>query len=246
MATYCDYDEFAWVYNLHWGEAFTRLVAPALGPLGLDELPAASSILDLCCGTGQLAAVLTEDGFRVTGIDGSAAMLAFARENAPEAQFVHADARDFTVGTPPDAVLSLFDSLNHVLTLAELMSVFRCVHAALKPGGLFLFDLNMEAGYRQRWRQQFSVVEDDHVCVMRLNCRVQEAVYDSELTVFRLCDGVWRRGDVTLRQRAYEEDEIRHALSLTGFDQVETYNGEEELGLSGEVGRLFFRCRRAA
>jgi len=38
-----------------------------LRPLALDSLDAGDHIVDLCCGTGQLAALLTAAGYRVTG-----------------------------------------------------------------------------------------------------------------------------------------------------------------------------------
>ena len=82
MPIYSDYDPFAWVYNKYWGNEFTPRVFPILEQLVLRELPAGARVLDLCCGTGQLAGTLTALGYRVTGVDGSTEMLRFARENA--------------------------------------------------------------------------------------------------------------------------------------------------------------------
>src|SRR5512138_3347307 len=88
------YDAFAWLYDREWG-ANSLTFLPALDRLVLDALPVGSRILDLACGTGQLAAVLAERGFRVTGLDSSPQMLAFARSHAPSVDFVLADARSF-------------------------------------------------------------------------------------------------------------------------------------------------------
>jgi len=71
MPTYSDYDPFAWVYNKHWGDSFTQHALPVLEKLVLPHLPAKARILDLCCGTGQLAQVLIERGYQVTVLDGS-------------------------------------------------------------------------------------------------------------------------------------------------------------------------------
>ena len=46
------------------------------------------NILDLCCSTGQIAQRLIEQGYQVTGLDLSEAVLQYARENAPNAQFI--------------------------------------------------------------------------------------------------------------------------------------------------------------
>jgi len=81
---FSEYDDLAWLYNRYWGNNFTK---PALSMLkksgALSRTPTTSTILDLCCGTGQLAHALSAMGYHVTGIDGSEQMLQFARRNAP-------------------------------------------------------------------------------------------------------------------------------------------------------------------
>ena len=88
---YSDYDRFAWFYNRYWGGEFSRPVLFVLGRLLLPEVPRGGRVLDLCCGTGQLAAGLINLGLRVTGIDGSEVMLGYARANAPGADFRRAE-----------------------------------------------------------------------------------------------------------------------------------------------------------
>jgi len=149
---YADYDAFAWFYNRYWGATFADRFLAVIEQLFLSHLPAGARVLDLCCGTGQLARALSDQGFRVTGLDGSEAMLALARVNAPGVEWVAGEARRFVLPATYHGVLSTFDSLNHIMTIEELTAAFRSVHAALLDGGRFLFDLNMEEGYRARWR----------------------------------------------------------------------------------------------
>ena len=149
---YADYDPFAWVYNRHWGPDSARVALAALDELLLDQLPPPAHLMDLCCGTGQLAQALVGRRYQVTGLDGSDQMLAVARENAPQARFILGDARHIGLAPTFDAVISVADSLNHIMHLDELQSAFAGVHDALVPEGIFVFDLNMEEGYRSRWR----------------------------------------------------------------------------------------------
>ncbi len=242
---YSDYDAFAWVYNRHWGSFATRIV-PALEKLVLNALPSGARILDLCCGTGQLAHALSAEGFRLTGIDGSASMIAIARENAPDASFKVDDARSFAISGEFHAALSTFDSLNHVMSLAELTSVFGNVYRALSSGGVFVFDLNMEEGYRTRWRGSHGYVEDDHACIARSSYLPEERIGKVEVTMFFRRGDRWERSDVTLLQRCYSEAEILTALQSVGFVQVETYDGARDPGedLSRYPGRNFFVCHK--
>lgn len=94
-------------------------------------------ILDLGCGTGQLTARIAESGARVVGIDSSPEMIAEARKNYPELEFVMADARDFQLGEPFNAVFS-----NAVLHwIPEPERVVQAISEALVTGGRFVAEL---------------------------------------------------------------------------------------------------------
>lgn len=145
------YDHWAWLYNKTLGP---RYGAHKIGPIErvvLPHVPPGGAILDLCCGTGQLAAALAERGFVVTGLDGSADMLRHARENAPSAIFTEGDACDFAFDQPFDAVLCTSASLNHMQSLDALTAVFSSVGRALRPGGIFVFDVNHPAQMARYW-----------------------------------------------------------------------------------------------
>ena len=116
----------------------------------LDELWQADehgvlAVLDLCCGTGLLAAELAARGYRVVGVDASGAMLELARERLG----VEADLRQAWLPALPveerfDAVVSTFDGLNY-LTPADLRLTLASVAGVLRPGGWLVFDLHTDA-----------------------------------------------------------------------------------------------------
>jgi SAM-dependent methyltransferase len=244
---YTDYDRFAWVYNKHWGNTFTLHALSALEQLVLPHVPANASILDLCCGTGQLAQVLTAKGYMITGADGSEEMLQYARQNAPTVKFVLADARSFKLPDTYHAVISTFDSLNHIMSLDELTSVFRNVHAVLKEGGLFLFDLNMEDSYRATWGDSFGIVEDDHVCVIQTGYSPGERTAKFDATIFRLEEGSWQRSELALFQKCYSQEEVQSALETAGFTQIQARSYDEKTGfgeLAEDSERAVFVCRK--
>lgn len=245
---YRDYDLFAWTYNKHWGNMFTRASLYMLEKLVLAHLPANARILDLCCGTGQLSQALTERGYRVTGVDGSAEMLRFARENATDAEFIHEDARYFKLPPVYHAAISAFDSLNHIMDLEELASTFCNVHAALTEDGIFLFDLNTEAQHRTRWDGSVQgIVEDDNVCVTRSSYNAEERTARMDITIFHLQDEAWQRADFTLLQKPYSEAEVRPALQVAGFVEINAHAFDREKGLvevTEESTRIFFVCRK--
>lgn len=241
LTRYSDYDRFAWIYNKYWGHIFSERMFHILEELMLRHIPAKARILDLCCGTGQLTQALTTRGYQVTGLDGSEEVLRFARENAPAGEFIIADARIFDLQGMFHGVVSTFDSLNHIMSLKELRSVFRNVYAALREDGIFLFDLNMEEGYKARWRGSFSIVEDDHLCVIRASYHPEEGIGQNDITIFNL-EGGWQRSDLTFLQKCYSEEEVQSALDTVGFTKIYAYDAQRDLKLTGEVGRTFFVC----
>lgn len=117
---YEDKHAFVWEY----GEDLLQLLNPKLG----------ESILDLGCGTGQLTEKIAQTGAEVMGVDYAATMIEKAKENYPHIHFDVADAKNFQVDKPLDAVFS-----NAVLHwVKEADSAIASIHQSLKPGGRFV------------------------------------------------------------------------------------------------------------
>lgn len=239
------YDPFAWIYNQSWGGEFHSQVPAVLDQLLFPHLADGDLILDLCCGAGHVTQFLAHRQYRVIGIDGSEEMLHYARQKVPEGEFRSGDAREFTTDQPVAAVISTFDSLNHVMSLEELHSVFRHVYAALRPGGRFLFDLNRDEVYRSLWAATGTTVEDDKVCIARGAYAPEQREASCAITVFRPRDGAWERTDFTLRQRCHDTAEVIAALRDTGFSPVEAHDAQA-VGMDGNIGygRTFFFAAR--
>lgn len=71
----------------------------------LDPKPG-ETILDVGCGTGQLSGTIARRGAKVIGIDSSMNMIEQARRNHPQLEFRLADATNFELNQPVDAVFS--------------------------------------------------------------------------------------------------------------------------------------------
>jgi trans-aconitate methyltransferase len=111
------------------------LLAPAV-----DE-----RILDLGCGTGQLAAKITSRGAHVIGIDQSPQMIEQAQENFPGLWFEVGDATTFRTTHPFDAVFSNA-MLHWIKRPAETIAR---VWDALRPGGRFVAEMGGKGNVRQ-------------------------------------------------------------------------------------------------
>lgn len=104
----------------------------------LDRAAPGRDLLDLGCGTGRpLAQDLRRCGFRITGVDGAAEMLAHYRRNVPGAGRVHRDMRGLALGRCFDAVLA-WDSFFHLDPVAQ-SRMFPVFAAHTRPGGVLVF-----------------------------------------------------------------------------------------------------------
>jgi SAM-dependent methyltransferase len=116
----------------------------------------ADSVLDLGCGTGQLAASLAADlteGRRVFGVDPAAAMLEIARERpgGDKVNWVHGDARTVRLGRRFDLLVLTGHAFQVFLTDQDLSEVLATIAAHLAPEGRFVFDSRNPAA--EEWRE---------------------------------------------------------------------------------------------
>jgi SAM-dependent methyltransferase len=228
-----EYDDFAWFYARYWNRQYHAAAFPILQRILLSRLRKGAQILDVCCGTGTLARLLCDRGFRVTGIDVSAKMIRQARRHAPAAEFLVLPADRLDLPPRFSAAVSTFDSLNHILELDTLHQAFSNVRRALRPGGCFVFDVLFEEAYRIHWAETHATIHDDHVLAISgegydpinriARCRV---------TMFRRTGGLWRRSDTEITEKCYTHAEIDEALQRSGFDGISCYDARD-LGWPG-------------
>lgn len=102
------------------------------------------TILDVGCGTGGHAILLARRGYKVTGVDMSEAMIAIAREKAKreglDIPLYISPMEDLEVHQQFDVAISMFNTINYVVSDQALERALINIHRHLVPRGLFLFD----------------------------------------------------------------------------------------------------------
>ncbi|PCI85204.1 MAG: SAM-dependent methyltransferase [Hyphomicrobiales bacterium] len=100
------------------------------------------SILDLGCGTGELAVGLAKIGAEVTGVEPAGAMLDIARGRDVDdlVTWVQDDARNVRLGRKFDLVILTGHSFQGFLIEADQMKLLATIAAHLTPKGRFVFD----------------------------------------------------------------------------------------------------------
>ena len=135
-----------------------RTRAEARGAVDLAGVEPGAEILDCPTGFGRHAIALAEEGYRVTGLDRSPALLAEAESRRGDAEWprlVRGDYRELPFEDASfDAVFNLFSSLGY-LERDKDVGVLREFRRVLRPGGALVMETAHRDGFA-RFAQPFA------------------------------------------------------------------------------------------
>ncbi|MGH3352375.1 MAG: class I SAM-dependent DNA methyltransferase [Nocardioides sp.] len=180
----------------------------------------ARQVIDLGCGTGSLAVRLVRDGLYVIGVDPAVASLEVARAkpDADRATWINGDAASLAeVACDADLVVMTGNVAQVFVSDADWSDTLTAVHAALRPGGWFVFEARRpEARAWEGWNIASMSVDlpDGRVAVVARTV----TVVDLPLVTFEASTTV---GDEILKStstiRFRDRAEVERDLSTHGF-----------------------------
>jgi len=138
---------------------------------------AGKTLVDIACGTGTLGHRLYEKGFDFYGCDGSQSMVTVARKKfgklARNRRLACADMRALPFKPPADLVISLYDSMNYLMTSGDWQRCINQVAGLLRPGGLFIFDVSTVSNSREAF-SNYHYEDSSKVGQLKRTCRYDE------------------------------------------------------------------------
>jgi SAM-dependent methyltransferase len=180
-------------------------------------------ILEIACGTGRVALLLAERGWRVTGLDLRPAMLAFLRERAAErglaVDTLLGDMTSFVTHRRFAAAYNPLSSHRLLQTEDAARAHLRALAAALAPGAIHVLDMEFAAD------SQSEPVTTDAPWEMVRGSITVRATNDS----VRVRDGerehalAWGRES---HLRPYTVDSFRAQIDAVGVFAVESWHPE--------------------
>jgi SAM-dependent methyltransferase len=191
------------------------------------------SVLEIGCGTGQLALRFYENGKNTdrwdidyTGLDFSEDMLEIARKRSPKTDFRQGDMTRLKLDKTVDSVLITGRTLSYITKNKALMDTFKGVHKSLNRGGVLIFDVIDAFDFIKKMDEREVVIhnashEGFH---FKRESRYKKNLkhgwtWDWASTFFKEEKGVFNeiaQDKATLR--AFLEQEIRLFLELCGFE----------------------------
>ncbi|MDQ0380168.1 class I SAM-dependent methyltransferase [Amycolatopsis thermophila] len=195
----------------------------------------AEHVVDVGCGTGNLALLLAASGRTVVGVDPAGASLAVARskDTGGTVTWIHGDATDLPPGDADLAVMT-GNVAQVFLTDTGWADTLAGIHAALRPGGYFVFETRRpERRAWEDWAASEPLVLDvpgSGPVERRLEVTdVSLPLVSFRFTYRFLADGEEVTSDSTLRFR--DRDEIGKTLASQGFRVLDVRDAPDRPGM---------------
>jgi SAM-dependent methyltransferase len=229
------YDEMAAAPGL---QAFYREWRQSLREAARRHRVVIRTLVDLACGTGNTTIPWARRrGWTVVGVDSSSAMLDEARRKSSAVRWYCQDLTRLRLAERADAVTCHGDALNHILDARRLQRAFVNVAAILRDGGLFLFDLNTADVMRWLDGREKMCRAGRHVFVAANRFDPKRGIATFRHTWFVATGRLFEKRDVTVRERAYDEADVRRMLHAAGF-RVASVKVQREV--EGKAARLLY------
>lgn len=212
-----------------------------------------STVLDLACGTGTLTYIMAERGYELIGVDASEEMLAVACGKASEKEvpvqpiWLNQTMQELDLYGTVDAAVCSLDGINYVPE-NELDSIFERLNLFIRPGGLFIFDINTPFKLRSLDNQMFIDENEDIFCVWRTEFDENKNACYYGMDIFSKIKGKnnWERSFEEHVEFAHEPDMLVYKLKAAGFENISVYNelgterpkcSEQRVFIAAERGR---------
>jgi SAM-dependent methyltransferase len=201
-------------------------------------------VLDLCCGFGRVTTELARRGFAATGVDITESFLRTAREDSEyehlDAEFIQADARDFTKPCFFDLAVNLYISFGYCEDPEDDLLIVRNVYESLKPDRAFILEtLGKEIAVRD-------FTESEWFERAGYKVLTEYAPLDSWSMLrnrwILVKDG--RETEKIFTQRLYAASELRELFLRAGFSAAEIYGGWDESPYDQKAEKLIIVGRK--
>jgi len=198
------------------------------------------SILDVACGTGAHASLLTEAGFNVTGLDLNPYMINFAHHNHPTLAFLLGDMQALPFSNTFDVVICLCSSFSYNNSNEEITAAIQGFYRVLKPRGLAIIDvfnplsLLEKRAFRHEIREEAKYAQVGLYSVSEISIEIPAQLLVEKRTLFTIEDDKIVQSDVT-KFRLFFPQELKYFLETNGFEKVVFYSSFDlnDQGLKG-------------
>lgn len=211
-------EDLAYIHDAGFTD-YARDAAPGLLRILRNKGITGGLVVDLGCGSGRWARELERAGYSVLGIDQSPAMIRLARRIAPRSTFKVASLLSAEIPRC-DALTSIGECLNYTFdqrnSRAELVRFFRRAYNALRPGGIFVFDVAEPRRIPRKPEKKWSEGRSWTIAV-EIDGDPSLSVLRRRIVTFRRDGNTYRRSEETHVLNLYHAKDLAADLAAIGF-----------------------------
>lgn len=134
------YDNFAAIYEAMYS-SFMNYPAEYTYYQNILKKYSCKSLLEIGCGTGNLAALLLQHPYKYIGLDYSDSMLQRARKKLPRQLFIKGKMQQFKIPHKVDACIFTGRTSSYLKSNIDVKKTLDCIYKNLNPGGIVVFDI---------------------------------------------------------------------------------------------------------
>lgn len=219
------YEQFAEVYD----ELMTDIPYAEYVKWIQSYAPAQSfnNLLDIGCGTGTLALMLHQAGYKVTGVDLSEDMLAIAHarmDSAGTSMPLYAMSMDELEGfSEVDVAIIPIDSINYVKEQQQVIETLKRIFESLREGGQLFFDVHSLFKMDEIFLDGPFTFDDGEITYVWHTepGEFKHSVYHQMTFFVQTANGLYERFDEEHFQRTFAHEQYIIWLKEIGFSHVE-------------------------
>jgi len=209
----------------------------------VEHKPETKTILELACGTCEVAKELVEKKYKVTGLDINEKMLEKAEKNLNKKNLVLGDMTDFDLWKTFDTVLCNYNSICHLLKWEDWQKFFDMSYKHLEKDWLLVFDINTLYEFENITKDfaQFYNFEDATVCLEMFK---KEWIFEWLVKIFKhKKDNNYELIEEVVKENSFPINRIKKELKEKGFKVLEMidYHYWE---VTAQSERVYFICKK--
>lgn len=213
MMEYVDYDEWS------------RLIDKKISPFIKDK-----NILEIGCGTGEIAVRMQKKGYKVEAIDNSIEMLKLAKEKYKNIEFIKKDMRNLEYEEKFDAVISVFDTLNYLNSYDDLIFSLEGIKKSLKSKGVFLFDIITKKMLENMFPDGIFADDRDNMTILWKHREIDNLEEISTSFFIKEEENNYYRVDEVFMKKMFSMKKLDEIIEKPGFKLLKKELNEEIAG----------------
>jgi len=202
-------------------------VAWILNSANLEKM----NVLDLGCGPGLYAELMAERGHKVTGVDFSKNSIEYARNEAIkknlDIEYVNRNYLELCEENKYDLAMMVFTDFGVLIPEAR-KTLLQNVYRALKPGGIFIFDVLSDKDIEMKVAEKSWGMEERGFWKDRLHLILSDSFYYPKDKVILYQHIVIDNSDnfdiYRFWTHFFKPDDLKKMLGQEDFEKIECYD----------------------